>query len=1048
MKDSQDKTDAMDRPVRQPVIERISLEAFPVTFPEAEGWTPVEIKKRIDFADVRARLADKKGKAFWRGLEELARTPAFTQWVEHEFPRHHAVLGAVDRREFLKLAGASMALAGLTACTKQPLEKIVPYVKAAEEAIPGKPLYFATAMTLGGYAMGLLAESHLGRPTKIEGNPDHPASLGGTDLFAQASILDLYDPDRSQSMLHKGRVSAWDYFLKDVEHILSSQTAVQGAGLRILTETVTSPTLGQQLNEVLRKFPKAKWVQYEPAGRDTIRAGARQAFGEYVETLYMFDKADVVLSLDADFLYTGPGRVRYAHDFASRRTVTDSRLNLNRLYVAESTPSVTGTNADHRLPLKHARIEDLARAVAQGVGAQTSGHAGGLDQVWVDAVINDLKRHRGTSIVLAGEQQPPVVHALAHHINEALGNIGNTVIYTEPIEANPMDQNGSLIELVKDMEAGAVDILLILGGNPVYNAPVDLDFAVHMNKVGTCIHAGSHVDETARLCHWHVPLAHYLESWSDARAYDGTISIAQPLIEPLYSGKTLHEVVAALLGQGGRPAYELVQAYWKEHMPGGYSESAWRKALHDGMVSGSRARPKQVSLKKSLAPQEPGGSDHEGLEIQFRPDPSLSDGRFANNGWLQELPKPITKLTWDNAVLLSPATAERLGTQNEDVIEITYDGRSLKCPVWVTPGQPDDSLLLHLGYGRKRAGQVGTDVGFDAYALRPSSAPWGGHGVKVSGPVGRYSLASTQHHYPMDVSKAAERRHLIRTATRDVFAEHPDFAQHVEHTPSDDMTLYKPYDYSKGEQWGMTINLNTCIGCNACVVACQSENNIPVVGKEEVGNGREMHWIRVDSYHEGDLDNPGIHHQPVTCMHCENAPCEPVCPVGATVHSQDGLNQMVYNRCVGTRYCSNNCPYKVRRFNFYQYTDLETPSKKLLRNPDVTVRVRGVMEKCTYCVQRISAARIEAKKDKREVRDGEVVSACQQACPTKAIMFGNINDAESAVAKQKASSLNYTLLADLNTVPRTSYWAKVTNPNSALDDRPHDPPGETTDGHG
>ncbi len=983
----------------------------------------------LDLAAIRARLATARGRDYWRSLEELAETEEFEKFLRDEFPQQSlAWVNPINRRELLQLMGASLALAGLSACTRQPTEKIVPYVQAPEEIVPGKPLFFATAMPLGGIGTGVLVESHMGRPTKIEGNPQHPASLGATDAIAQASALTLYDPDRSQVVMNLGRISSWISFIATLGTVREELRQSKGVGLRVLTETITSPTLAQQLRELLTEFPSARWHQYEPAGRDAVREGARLAFDEHVNTYFQFEKADVILALDADFLFSVPGSVRYARDFAARRRVQPGRSEMNRLYVVESTPSITGAMADHRLPLRSSDVEGFARAVAKGLGIEAApageAAASGPHARWIAAVVRDLQKHRGAGLVLAGDQQPPVVHAMAHAMNQALDNVGKTVFYTDPVEANPVNQTQSLRELLEDMKAGRVDLLVIIGANPVFTAPADLQFAEHLSRVKFRVHLGLYPDETSELCHWHIPETHYLESWSDTRAYDGTVSIIQPLIAPLYGNKSAHELVAALLGKPGLSSYQIVRDYWKSRNPSQNFEEFWRTALHEGLIAGSALPPKKVSLKANFKAQAKEADS--ALEIVFRPDPTIWDGRFANNGWLQELPKPLTKLTWDNAALISPATAERRGLANEELVVLRYQGREVRAPVWITPGHADNSVTVHLGYGRTRAGKVGTGTGFNAYALRTSDASWIGSGLDIGKTGARYALACTQDHHSM------ENRNLVRVAALEHYQKEPDFARHLEHEPPPDLTLYPGFKY-EGYAWGMAIDLNACIGCGACVAACQAENNIPVVGKTEVIRGREMHWIRIDRYHKGGLDNPETYHQPVLCMHCENAPCEVVCPVGATVHSKEGLNEMVYNRCVGTRYCSNNCPYKVRRFNFFLYSDYETPSLSLLRNPNVTVRSRGVMEKCTYCVQRINAARIEAKKEDRSIRDGEVVTACQAACPAEAITFGNINDPDSRVARLKADSRSYGLLTDLNTKPRTTYLARLRNPNPEIE---------------
>jgi MoCo/4Fe-4S cofactor protein with predicted Tat translocation signal len=987
----------------------------------------------VDLAAIRQRLASATGRHFWRSLEELAGTDEFRAYLQAEFPREASVFEALGRREFLRLMGASLALAGLSACTRQPDEKVVPYVRAPEPFVAGEPLFFATAMPLAGVASGVLVESHMGRPTKVEGNPDHPASLGATDVYAQASVLDLYDPDRSQVIRNVGEIRPWSAFLDAARLALEAQHESRGTGLRILTETVTSPTLAQQLHDLLANFPQAKWHQYEPLARDQARAGAVLAFDEPVHTQYHLDKADVIVALDADFLACGPGQVRYVRDFSRRRRVHDPHDTMNRLYVVESTPSVTGAKADHRLPLRSSDVERFARALAARLGVlPTAQHPADTPAIaqWIDALGKDLEQHRGTSVVIAGDAQPAVVHALAHAMNQALGNVGQTVTHTEPIDAQPVDHGQSLRELVTDMNAGAVVMLVILGGNPVFTAPADLGFADALQKVGLRIHVSPYDDETSVLCHWHIPEAHYLESWTDARAYDGTVTIIQPLIAPLYGGKTPHEVLAAFTDRPDRSSHDVVREHWNNTFQGAAADFAhfWRDALHRGVVPGTALPPKAVQLVsgfESRVSRSNPPPKTRNLELVFRPDPTVFDGRFANNGWLQELPKAITKLTWDNAALVSPATAERLGLANEDVVELTYAGRSLRAPVWISPGHARDSVTVHLGSGRTRAGRVGTGAGFNAYALRSAATPWFGTGLELRKTGARYPLASTQHHHSM------EGRELVQAGTLEEFRAHPEFARNPEHETPRDLTLYADHPYP-GYAWGMAIDLSACIGCNACVVACQAENNIAVVGKDQVGRGREMHWLRIDRYYEGDLDNPATHHQPVPCMHCENAPCELVCPVNATVHSSEGLNEMVYNRCVGTKYCSNNCPYKVRRFNFYLYSNWTVETLKMVNNPDVSVRSRGVMEKCTYCVQRLDGARIQAKKEGRTIRDGEIVTACQQACPAEAIVFGDINDPKSRVAQLKAEPRNYALLGEVNTRPRTTYLAALRNPNTDI----------------
>jgi MoCo/4Fe-4S cofactor protein with predicted Tat translocation signal len=961
----------------------------------------------------------------WRSLEELAADPEVALLLEREFPeRAGEWLDPVGRRSFLKLMGASLALAGLTSCTSPPGNTIVPYARAPEELIPGKPLFYATAFAQGGIATGLLVESHEGRPTKIEGNPQHPASLGATDAFAQASILSLYDPDRSQTVTNGGQASSWNAFVAALTSRLLASTLPQGAGLRILTETVTSPTLAWQIGKLLAQYPQAKWVQYEPAGRDAVRQGSRLAFGEVVNTVYQLDKAEVVLTLGSDLLAVGPGHLRYARDVFARRRIESGPLS--RLYAVDSVPTLTGAIADHRLSLRQQEMEAAAWTLARALGVEEAGTAGvsllPTEAAWMAAAALDLKSHRGAALVVAGDEQPPVVHALAHAINRSLGGVGQTVLYTDPVEADPSDQTAALAALAGDMRAGRVETLLILGGNPAYTAPADLAFAEALEKVPFRAHLGLEDDETSARCHWHLPEAHYLEAWGDLRAHDGTVTIQQPLIAPLYGGHSAHELLAVLLGEAAPSGYDILRAYWLTRLPQNF-ERSWRTALHDGVVAGTALPARTPAWKPTFAATAPAAP---AFEILFRPDPTIWDGRFANNGWLQELPKPLTKLTWDNAAVIGPATAARLGLTNEDVVELALGGRSVQAPVWILPGHPADSVTVHLGYGRPRSGRAGSAAGFDAYRLRTAAAPWSATGLAVKKTGQRVRLASTQQH------PAMEGRNPVRVGTAEELRQDPHFIQEMGEAPAADETMY-PAHPAEGYRWGMAIDLGACIGCGACVAACQAENNTPVVGKDQVLLGRAMHWIRVDRYYAGPPQAPDTLHQPMLCHHCENAPCEPVCPVGATVHSSEGLNDMVYNRCVGTRYCSNNCPYKVRHFNFLQYADHETPTLRLLHNPNVTVRSRGVMEKCTYCVQRINAARIRAKEEDREIKDGDVVTACQGACPTQAIVFGNLNDPTSRVSQAKASARNYGVLADLNTRPRTTYLARLRNPNPEME---------------
>jgi molybdopterin-containing oxidoreductase family iron-sulfur binding subunit len=1022
----------------------------------------------LDLAAVRAKLQSKTGKQYWRTLEELAGDPQFEELLHREFPRQAPSEwdDSVDRRDFLKLMAASLAFAGLSGCGRTPEQFVVPYVKQPEGMVLGKPQFYATAMPFGADAIGLLVESHEGRPTKIEGNPDHPSSLGATNVFAQASVLNLYDPDRAQTVTKFGEIQTWAAFLDSAQAIAAETKGTSGAGFRILTGIITSPTLAAQIQSLLSIFPKAKWHQWEPAVGDGTREGAKLAFGSYLNTVYRPEKADVILSLDSDFLGSGPGHIRYAREFSRRRKLNGPNDTMNRLYVVEPTPSVTGATADHRLPLRASEVELFARALAAKLGLGGSAAVPPDAEKWLDAVAKDLQKHKGASLVVAGEQQPAEVHALAHAINAALGNVGTTLYYTAPVEAQPVNHVESLRELCNDIDAGKVDTLLILGVNPVYTAPHDFRFASQIKfdekrnrkPVKNTIYVGSHFDETAELCDWHVAESHYLETWGDARAFDGTLSVVQPLIAPLYHTHSAREVLAAFGDKPGVSDYDVLRDNLKAANPSADFEKFWRKTLNDGLVAGSAFPPVNAALKFSVSSVAAAkATPANDIEFIFRPDPCVYDGRFANNGWLQELPKPVTKLTWDNAALISPKTAEDLklahnvawrggehGKIYSNVIDIALSNSKVTAAAWRVPGQADGVIVLPLGYGRKKAGYTGTNKGFSAYAVRTSDALWATYApssaIKKTGD--DYPLACTQYHFSM------EGRQILATGTLEEYRKNPNFANEHAEAPPKELSLYKgeaefPYDRDK---WAMAIDLNKCNGCNACVVACQSENNIPVVGKDQVMRGREMHWIRIDRYYEkaksatndpssydDSLFNPPTFFQPVPCQQCENAPCEQVCPVGATAHSAEGLNDMTYNRCIGTRYCSNNCPYKVRRFNFLRFQDWETPQLKLLRNPEVTVRSRGVMEKCTYCVQRINNARIESEKTNAPIRDGAIVTACEQACPTEAIVFGNANDKESRVAKLKAQQRNYSLLGELNARPRTTYLAAVRNPNPELE---------------
>lgn len=959
-------------------------------------------------------------KKYWRGLGDAEQSGLkLGEMLEREFPEGASELPeGFSRRDFLRLMAASLALGGTAACTRQPLEHIVPYIRQPEEIVPGKPLYYATALTMNGFARGILVETHEGRPTKIEGNPQHPATLGGSDAFMQAELLTLYDPERSRAVIHNGQVATWEGLQGELALQIQKWKADGGTGLYLLTRPETSPTFLDQLRRLAAKFPRMRWSQYDPL--QPCNSGVQ----------YHFDKAQVVVSLDSDFLSCGPCSLAYSRQFANARRADP----MNRLYVIEPSPTLTGSMADHRMVLNPDRIVKFAQELVSGKGGKEA-----------MAILADLRRNAGKCLVIAGESLPKEVHEAVQALNAQLGNEGTTVERAVgggnsgiSGTAGTYGIGGEFRHLIEDLKSSKVQTLIIFGGNPAYDSPDDFSFAELMGTVPLSVRLGEYQDETSAFCKWHLPETHSLESWSDAAASDGTVTIMQPAIEPLFGAVSRHELLSVLLEEPPMRSYDIIRGYWQQQHKGADFEQFWRRSLHDGIVNLSKAAPAggtigDASGGNASLPQAgngvPGGGKEKGLHLLIRPSLQVLDGRFSNNAWMQEFPDPITKLVWDNAVWVSPVTAGRLHLENGKVVTLKFKGRSVDAPIWIVPGQAEDCFTVNLGYGRTNSGSIGDGVGFNAYRLRTSDAMWGGEGLEIESPSSGsifHKLVTTQHHWSM------EGRGQVRVGTLEEMIRDPkEIVQTDEKPPDREETLYPGYSYPE-QAWGMVIDLNTCIGCGACTIACQAENNIPVVGKAQVDLHREMHWIRVDRYYEGDPGNPDAFHQPVPCMHCENAPCELVCPVAATVHSTGGLNQMVYNRCIGTRYCSNNCPYKVRRFNFLEYDAdaYERPeTRKLMRNPNVTVRSRGVMEKCTFCIQRISAVRIEARKSDRPIRDGEIIPACAQACPADAIIFGDIADANSRVAKLKRSPLNYGLLAELNTRPRTTYLAKIRNPN-------------------
>jgi molybdopterin-containing oxidoreductase family iron-sulfur binding subunit len=999
----------------------------------------------LTLAQVRQELKGVKGKKYWRSIDELAGTPEFQEAVEREFPAAaQEWVDPVSRRGFMKLMGASMALAGLAGCTKQPDEPIYPYVKAPEDLILGKPNYFASAHPFVTGAIPVLVKSDEYRPIKVDGNPDHAYNLGSSDVFTQGTLLDLYDPDRSQKVLYRGDDSSWGEFAEKFRDAVSATK--DGTGVYFLSATITSPTLARQWQQVQKAYPKAKLVQYDPAIAGT-------AFASGIVPTYALADADVIVSLDADFLSGAayPGFHKLVREYAQRRKDPNK---LNRLYTVEGSPTTTGFKAEHRLGLRASEVPAFAAALAQAVGAsgvQAPSYTWTDEQQkFLQAVAKDLKAHAGKCAVIPGVYQDPSVTALATAINQTLGNVGKTVLMaSEPVNPLPSDQIGDMKSLVADLNAGKVDWLVILNTNPIYSAPSDLAFADAFAKAKTVVHLGSHLDETGLISHWHIPAAVALESWSDARSYDGTVTIVQPMIDPLYGGRTAHHVLQALLDNPVLSPYEAVRETWKPAIKGDF-EAGWRKALHDGWIADTAFETKGGG-ESGFKGQVPTPNAKDAFEVIFRPDWNVYDGRWGNVGWLQELPKPVTNLSWDNAAIVSAATLTKLGLEEDDIVEITVGNGKVKAPVIVSPGHPDNSASVYLGYGRQ-VGRVAGGEGFNASLIRPTYAPFFAPG-SIKKVDGKWGVAITKSHYQDHRGKAAGgegdgnyslegvealgERGIIRYATLDEYKKNPGFANEGEgHEKTEMGTSLFPNWVYKDNAWGMSVDMSSCTGCNACIVSCYAENNIPVVGKQQVRIGRDMQWLRIDTYYEGDLSAPKAHFQPMLCQHCENAPCEQVCPVGATVHSPEGLNMMVYNRCVGTRYCSNNCPYKVRRFNFLLFSDYETESLKLMRNPDVTVRTRGVMEKCSYCVQRIQEAKITADKENRAIRDGEIQTACQQACPAGVFTFGNINDKNSRVAKLRGDQRTYQVLADINTRPRTTYVAAVVNPNSELEETP------------
>jgi len=971
---------------------------------------------------------------YWRSLNQLEDTPEFRKWLEEEFPGGLEAAESFSRRGFMKVMAASMAIMGLTGC-RRPEEKIVPYLSNPEEVIYGQPNTYATTMPFGLSNYGLLATSVEGRPIKLDGNPLHPSTLGGSNSFIQAAIMGLYDADRSDSVMDKGVLSSWVKFVEFWRTHSPELLQNRGAGLVVISEPFASPTLARLKDEFLKRYPEAVWVAYEPVSDENIYKGIALGIGQAYRPVYRYEKADVVFSLDCDFLHQESDNVSAAAKFIEGRRIASENDSMNRLYMIESVFSLTGAMADHRMRLQSQQVAAFAGALAYELESMAVDIVGkpALEQYarhnfnrdWIQSLARELYQNRGSGLLVTGCRQPPLVHALVLALNEALGNIGKTVDYFELHDTCLPDQK-AVEDVVGSMHKGGVDTLIVFGGNPVYDMPVDLDFKSALDQVSTSIHFSHYLDETSHHCTWHVNRSHFLESWGDARLADGTLSVIQPLINPLLKGHADVEFLNVLATGQDQSGELIVQETWQGLINAEFDKK-WRRVLYDGLDRESASLPASIRINKTaiesemkrnpVLMDEVGGDD---LEVVFVPDASVYDGRYTNNGWLLELPDPVTKFSWDNAACLSPGTADRFKLKNGEIVNLKLHGNQIEIPVWIVPGFADDSIALPLGYGRVACGDIGNGVGVDVYPLRSVSDLHFTHGLTLSKTGKHRVLANTQDHHSM------EGRPLIREASLNEYRENPLFAAEAVEVPPLE-SLWDDHAYTDPHQWGMVIDLNTCIGCGACTIACQIENNVPLVGRKQVTNGREMHWIRVDRYYKGDINDPEMIFQPVPCMQCELAPCEQVCPVQATSHDEEGLNVMVYNRCLGTRYCSNNCPYKVRRFNFFNYTNRYNLMTKMAQNPDVTVRSRGVMEKCSYCLQRINRAKHNARLENRELKDGDIITACQQACPTGSIYFGNLKDAQAEVVAAKSQNRNYEILAEFNTRPRTSFLAKVRN---------------------
>ncbi|MEQ9461044.1 MAG: TAT-variant-translocated molybdopterin oxidoreductase [Phycisphaeraceae bacterium] len=1055
-----------------------------------------------------------QGKTYWRSIAEYADSEAFAAKIAEEFPGYDPdEIRSMSRRNFLALAGASMALAGLTmtGCRRWPREYVVPYASRPGGSTPGVPEKFASMIDRQGVARPTLVTSFDGRPIKIDGNPSHPASLGSSDVQTQAAILEMYDPDRSRSPLYgKGEqaaYSSWEAFDRYAGTQFGPLKGGQAAGVAFLSEATSSPTLLEMRARLLSAYPGAAWHTWESVNRDNALEGAQAAFGRRVRPQYDLAKADVIAAFESDLLADDPGYAINARGWAAGRKRADADVSgeMNRLYVAESTFTPTGMSADERLPVKVSKQITLLRALALRVGASGVADPGSLngESAWVEALAADLAAHRGRSVVVVGDALPAEAHHLAHLINARLGNAGSTVTYIDEPGADQYPCGASLSDLAAKIESGAVTHLVILGGNPAYDAPASLDMTSKIAGVANTVHLSLYVNETSRLCQWHLPMAHALECWGDGTAWDGSLMVQQPLIEPLFGGKSAIELLAVVLRERPLAGYDLVQRTWAGRLGGGDFEKSWRKVVHDGMLD-QKPETRTPSPNQNV---QAGTYPTPAIEAVFKASPALGDGRMANSGWLQELPDSSTKVCWDNPALIHPADASKLGvTKDGDLITVSVDGVSLTMPAFRKQGQAKGSITLYLGYGRTEAGQIGSDVGVNVYPARPAGRDVAEASVTLAG--GHHKLALTTQHHLVGLDWVGEyglkkrvgdpkdpnyEPYVVKSTSLERYKKLPGFVDQNVHgdlslqlwsPPPLDSTTSKvatkakreggPEAFNDPHAWGMSIDMNACTGCGACIIACQSENNIPVVGAHQVDMSREMHWLRLDVYYKGDPEgSPEVISMPMMCTHCENAPCEQVCPVAATVHDTEGLNTMVYNRCIGTRYCSNNCPYKVRRFNYFDYHSkdprgaampwLDIPDnqqqksvdqiKRMVFNPAVTVRMRGIMEKCTYCTQRIATAKITAKNEHQKklrpsplVQDGEIITACQMACPTEAIVFGNLNDADAKVSKIQSNPRAYEVLRELNTRPRTRHLAKIMNPNPVLAAARKASKGKATDG--